>query len=93
MTRQYLIPFWIRTSGRRAPLGFGVTGWSLEDALWILRYFQYDCYLPDDLAELQFQAGITFAELDQNHIISNMGPMVVRGMWYPFVMVGMPRYL
>jgi hypothetical protein len=25
--------------------------------------------------------------LDQPHVIANMGPIVVRGMWYPFVSV------
>jgi len=30
--------------------------------------------------------------LDQPHVVANMGPIVVRGMWYPFVAVGVPEW-
>jgi len=36
--------------------------------------------------------GITVAELDQPHVVRNMGPIAVRGMWYPLVAVGVPRW-
>jgi hypothetical protein len=28
-------------------------------------------------------SGVTFAELDQNHIVPNAGTIVVKGVWYP----------
>ena len=36
--------------------------------------------------------GITVADLDQPHVAANMGPIAVRGMWYPFVAVGVPQW-
>lgn len=86
-----LTPYWIRPP-REYSLGFGVTAWSLEDALDIIYKLDYGEYLPDDLAELQIIEGITFGELDQGHVVPNMGPMNLRGMWYPFVAVGFPRW-
>lgn len=81
-----LIPFWITTPTPRSPIGFGVTAFSLPDALRILREAGYE--LPEDTAQLQITEGIKFSDLDQNHIVPNMGPIVVRGIWFPFTSVG-----
>lgn len=85
-----LTAFWIRSPFPHAPLGFGVTAWSLNDALAIICALDYGRYLPDDLAGVWVIEGITVAELDQPHVVTNMGPIAVRGMWYPFVAVGVP---
>jgi hypothetical protein len=87
-----LTAYWIRTPFRRAPLGFGVTARSFDDAVKIMRALGYGCYLPEDLSLLDVREGVTFAELDQLNVVPNMGPIVVRGMWYPFVAVGMPAW-
>lgn len=87
-----LTAFWVRSPLPHAPLGFGVTAWSLDDALAIIRALDYGRYLPDDLAGVRVAEGITVAELDQPHVVANMGPIAVRGMWYPFVAVGVPRW-
>jgi hypothetical protein len=87
-----LTAFWIKSPLPHAPIGFGVTSWSLDDALGIIRALDYGRYLPDDLAGVQVVEGVTVAELDQPHVIANMGPVAVRGMWYPFVAVGVPRW-
>jgi hypothetical protein len=87
-----LTAFWIKTPFPNGPLGFGVTAWSFEDALAIISALGYERYLPDELAELLVTEGVTVAELDQQHVARNMGPIVVRGMWYPFVAVGVPRW-
>ena len=70
----------------------GVTARSLEDAVDILHAVGYGDYLPVDLAGVHVIDGVTVAELDQRNVIPNMGPIVVRGMWYPFVAVGVPRW-
>ena len=91
MTRSLLTAFWIVSPSAQGLLGFGVTAWSLDDALDIIRTLGYESYLPSDLGTLTIREGVTVAELDQRHVVANMGPIVVRGMWYPFVSVGMPK--
>ena len=84
--------FWIEPRLPRGPFGLGVTARSLEDAVDILHAVGYGDYLPGNLAGVHVIDGITVAELDQRNVIPNMGPIVVRGMWYPFVAVGVPRW-
>jgi hypothetical protein len=92
MGTQGLKAFWIKSPLAHAPLGFGVTARSLDDALQIIEAMDYSCYLPPDRSALQIKAGVTVAELDQPHVVANMGPIVVRGMWYPFVALGIPAW-
>jgi hypothetical protein len=87
-----LIAFWIKSPYPHAPVGFGVTAWSLEDALQIIHAMGFGQYLPDDRDTVSVVAGVTVSELDQRHVAANMGPIVVRGMWYPFVTVGLPQW-
>lgn len=87
-----LTAFWVRSPLPHAPLGFGVTAWSLDDVLSIIRALDYGRFLPDDLAGVRVAEGVTVAELDQPHVVANMGPITVRGMWYPFVAVGVPPW-
>ena len=87
-----LTTFWIRSSSSHAPLGFGVTARSLEDALQIIRAFGYGDFLPADRHGLEVVQPMTISALDQNHVAPNMGPTNVRGLWYPFVAVGIPRW-
>lgn len=84
--------YWIKSPLPRAPLGFGVTARNLDDAIAIIRAFDYGPFLPENLSSLIVIEGITVAELDQSHVIVNMGPIALRGMWYPFVAVGLPGW-
>jgi hypothetical protein len=93
VTAHGLTAYWIVSPLPHAPLGFGVTARSLDDAFDIIRALDYGRYLPDDPAEVRVTAGVTVADLEQRHIVPNMGPIVNRGMWYPFVAVGVPRWL
>lgn len=92
MAGNELTAFWIKSPLPHAPLGFGVTAWSLDNALGIIAALDYGRYLPGDQAGMQIREGITVAELDQPHVAANMGPIAVRGMWYPFVAVGVPQW-
>lgn len=92
MTATNLTAFWIKSPLQRAPLGFGVTAWSLEDAVAIIRDLDYGRYLPDMLTGMEVIEGITSAELDQLNVAPRIGPITVRGMWYPFFTVGVPRW-
>ncbi len=90
--RSLLTPYWIVPPAPHGPLGFGVTARSLDDALRIIRSLGFGCYLPDDLNTLAVREGVTVADLDRPHVVAHMGPIVVRGMWYPFITVGMPEW-
>lgn len=85
-----LTAFWIKSPFKHAPLGFGVTAWSFDDALSIIRAFDYGRYLPDDLADIHVTAGICVSELQNSYVLEHMGPIIVRGIWYPFVAIGVP---
>jgi hypothetical protein len=92
VTATALTTFWIRSPFPHAPLGFGVTARSLDDAVAIIRALDHGDNLPDDLAGVQITEGITVADLDQPDVVAHMGPIAVRGMWYPFVAVGVPAW-
>lgn len=81
-----LISFWIIPPEKNGPLGFGVTAFSLTDALGIISKFGYD--LPDDVNQLQVIEDVKVSELDHKKVVPRMGPIAVRGLWYPFTKVG-----
>ena len=83
MTDSALIPFWIEPPGVH---GFGVTAFSLSDALRILEDAGHS--LPQDRSTLRVTERVRISDLDQSHIVPNIGPLVVRGIWYPFTKVG-----
>jgi hypothetical protein len=91
MKGSWLTSYWIVSPNPRAPLGFGVTGFSLEEALRIIRSEGYEDCLPDDLGQLQVIENVAIQDLDQRHVVPNMGPMVMRGLWYPCQNLGWPR--
>jgi hypothetical protein len=72
-----LTAFWFRTS---KGLGYGVTAFSQEDAEELLRSFGY---LRDGETLKAIEKGVAHTQLDQDHVVPNMGPIVVRGVWYP----------
>jgi hypothetical protein len=72
--------YWIVSLAERHR-GFGVTAFSREDAFALLHARGY-ALSPDDPA-VQVTEDVQVADLDQNHIVPNMGPMVFRGVWYP----------
>ena len=81
-----LIPFWIRIPNwSHAPIGYGVTAYSLEDALALITGRGYR--LPDVSDDLQVKEDIRYEELTA-YVQQHMGPIVVRGMWYPFNRLG-----
>lgn len=92
MSDSWLTPFWIMSPIPHAPLGFGVTAYSLDDALQIIHALGYGRFLPDDPRSINAMTGVTVAELDEQHVVTNMGPINVRGMWYPFLAVGIPSW-
>jgi hypothetical protein len=86
MSQSTLTPFWIVPPSKHGPLGFGVTAFSLADALRIIEDAGYE--LPKDRSALRVTEGIRVDDLDESHVVRNMGPIVVRGIWYPFTRIG-----
>ena len=68
------------------PIGLGVTAWSLSDAYALLEANGYDFH--KHASRVEVREGITVADLDQMHVVGNMGPIVVRGIWYPALNIG-----
>lgn len=60
---------------------FGVTAWTYEDALFLLRsvVFKTDA-LP--LIKLSIE-NVDVSTLDANHVRTNMGVVTFRGVWFP----------
>ena len=92
MSSSLLTAFWIVLPSKSGPLGFGVTAFSFDDAIFIIRSMKFGDYLPENLGTLMVRENVTVANLDQSHVVCNMGPIVVRGLWYPFVCVGVPKW-
>jgi hypothetical protein len=72
---------------------FGVTACSYEDAVHLLRWGFPGQRL--DLGEFLVIRGINYDELlrapgFRAHVELNMGPMAVRGIWYPYITAAPP---
>lgn len=86
MSDSALTAFWIDGPDPKGPLGYGVTAFSISDAFEIIQRAGYS--LPDDKSSLRIQTNVKPAELEQRHVRENMGPIVIRGLWYPFIGIG-----
>ncbi len=86
MSESALTAFWIEGPDRRGPLGYGVTAFSFADALEIVRRACYQ--LPEDSSTLRVRADIRPGDIEHRFVREHMGPIAVRGMWYPFIDVG-----
>ena len=72
-----LISFWFNTN---PGLGYGVTAASKDEAVRLLGRYGYPCAGEEVTSVI---SGVTFADLDQNHVVPNAGPLIVKGVWYP----------
>ena len=85
-----LIAYWISSRNPKGSIGYGVTAVDLPDALWIIRRLGYEIEPATDIASIQVISALD--ELEEAHVRANMGPIVVRGLWYPFIGVGIPQW-
>lgn len=95
MADALLIPLWIPGTDPQGPFGLGVTARSVDDAIAILRGLGYGPYLPADVGKLTIKENVTITELESLGIpalATNIGPLNVRGVWYPFWQVGVPGW-
>lgn len=72
--------YWFKT--KQHP-GFGVTAYSIEDARRLVddaaRRIGSNCEVVEIVEDIDVR------ELDQEHVIPNMGPPNLRGVWFPFL--------
>jgi len=78
--------YWIRFDDSApvpfAPgLGYGVTAWTPEDALTLLRDAVFSGAEPSGIAAIV--ADVDVSTLDPSHILPNMEPPNRRGIWFP----------
>jgi len=76
-----LVTFWITFQGGTFERSYGVTAYSLEDAMALLR--KHHLARPDFDRPMHVKEDIRLEDLDQGHIVPNCGPLVFRGVWYP----------
>ena len=62
-------------------LGCGVTAYDYEDALNLMKHVIFHNGSVPKI--LRVQENVDVSTLDQNHVIPNMGLVVVRGVWFP----------
>ena len=73
-----LIRYWFST---KQGLGIGVTAYSIEDAISLIK--DQDLAMSYNPILESYIENIDINELDQNHVIPNMGISSNRGIWYP----------
>jgi hypothetical protein len=70
--------YWFQT---KEHLGFGVTAYSVEDAKALVddaaRYIGWSAETVKIIEDVDVR------DLDQNHVVPNMGPPNFRGVWFP----------
>ncbi|HYF03114.1 MAG TPA: hypothetical protein VEC36_07050 [Patescibacteria group bacterium] len=59
---------------------FGITAFTYEDAVYLLKTHVFKNGMPEIV---EYKEDVDIRDLDQGHIIPNMLPPNVRGIWYP----------
>ena len=78
--RSLLTRYWFNAPGL---FGFGVTAYSLADALYLLESEGILLATDSEVVE-----DIDVSALDAAHVILNSGPPCLRGVWYPCLNIG-----
>ncbi len=80
---KHLIAFWISfPEDEYYPIGLGVTAFSIEDAYSLLEELGITAHKT--AKQIEIEENIKWDELPHSqHVHRNMGPIVVRGVWFP----------
>ena len=80
--------FWITfPKDQSLPMGIGVTAYSEEDAFRLIQEQGFDQWYAS-AKEIHVTAGVSIDDLVQSNVVPNIGPMQLRGVWYPAANVG-----
>ena len=69
------------------PFGIGVTAYSEEDAFALVADQGVDKWYAA-AKEIIVTSGVAYGDLDQSNVAPNIGPMQLRGVWYPIANIG-----
>jgi hypothetical protein len=69
------------------PMAIGVTAYSVADVFQLIEEQNISSWFTD-ASELSIRCGIRFEDIDIGHVSPNMGPMQLRGVWYPAMNIG-----
>ena len=72
--------YWFKT---KEHVGFGVTAYSVDDAKRLIE--DAARRLGSDYEILRIVEDVDVRDLDQGHVVPNMGPPNFRGVWYPML--------
>ena len=77
-----LTPYWIELDSYSGLASFvGVTAYSMDDVTLLLKD---QLFRKEEMPRIKnLIENIHFKDLDQNHVVPNMGPITERGVWYP----------
>ena len=78
MEHKLLHCYWFKTKN---DLGFGVTAYSIDDAKGLVDVAARRIGRSYEVIEIVEDVDVR--ELDQNHVVPNMGPPNFRGVWFP----------
>lgn len=78
MDNKYLVRYWFKT---KLGYGIGVTAYSRADAEFLIE--SANLLIDQDVIEVI--ENIDIRTLDQGHVIPNMGPPNLRGIWFPMI--------
>jgi hypothetical protein len=79
--RKLLVPFLFTVMAGERATWYGVSGYSLEDALSVLRAAGFEIDVGDPAVSVREHPRLT--DFEARHIGPNMGPMQFRGVWFP----------
>ena len=80
MTKEPLRRFWFETE---TGYGIGVTAYSVEEAKLLINQSE----LTSSRDFVSITEDIDIRTLDQGHVIPNMGPPNLRGIWFPNLVI------
>jgi hypothetical protein len=69
------------------PFGIGVTAYSEADAYELMQERGVSDWFAN-AKEIVVQKNIRIQDLSQSNIVPNIGPMQLRGVWYPCMNIG-----
>jgi hypothetical protein len=84
-----LTSYWIDGPDDHGPLGYGVTAFSPEDAWAIIADAGYT--LPEEKKSLTLRSVRSVDDVAVRYVSDHSGPIVMRGLWYPFNRLGTTR--
>ena len=80
--------FWIEfPQDENLVMGIGVTAYSQDDAMSLIKEQGIEHWL-EGAREMKITTGVRIDDLDQRHVVPNIGPLQLRGVWYPCMNIG-----